>query len=210
MKFNDIKTPLLNKQDKDSTSSLLIGEEDIYNIVIDICLLVMFILQHSLIKCDLIRSVLPQIVPFYITRILYNASASINIVILINIWKPCSLVIWELNREFYQPLFHYFKLIGTGIMIIEFIGYLEIFEFLGIKQFISKIEHNQTFNDNQYKRVILEKIRHPNAIGFILLLWSNYRMTLDLFALCTFFTLYLFITPQISADNKALLKQSYK
>ncbi|KAF2077387.1 hypothetical protein CYY_001315 [Polysphondylium violaceum] len=116
-------------------------------------------------------------------------------------WIPLNnYILWDLGVGF-QLISYYTKLLCLGTMTIEIFFDWKIFEFLGIRQII-----NNTLPLHQQKLASLKKRANPYRwmitkdtyiLFALLLLWfSSSKMTLDLFAICIYFTLFQF-TPSL-------------
>ncbi|EFA85474.1 hypothetical protein PPL_01431 [Heterostelium album PN500] len=164
----------------------------------NIVLIVLFMLQHSLMATDMVKQLFQSSSRAInsLQRSFYLLATSIMIEVIIKFWQPLdSLVVWTIDDL--KPYCLTIKFIATIIILLEFISIFDIFEFTGLKQIYNYItdkedveqqqQQQQQYKDNNNKEgKILKKMRHPTLIGFMLLMWSSHRMTIDLLALYSY------------------------
>jgi protein-S-isoprenylcysteine O-methyltransferase Ste14 len=161
-------------------------------LIVNIVLMTLFALQHSVMARKPFKQWLTQYVPATIERSTYVLLASLALVLLFWRWRPIPDVVWELTNP----------QIATNITAISFFGFALVlvssflinhFELFGLHQVANNLA-GRTMPEPRFKTPVLYKVvRHPIYLGFIIAFWAAPVMTVGhlLFAAVT--TAYIFV-----------------
>jgi methanethiol S-methyltransferase len=162
------------------------------SIVLDIVLLSIFALQHSVMARQSFKKWWGQFIPSSIERSTYVLLASLALILLFWQWRPMPAVLWSVA----DPLW------AMAVQCLSFLGWLLVllstfminhFELFGLHQVLVNLAR-RTMPEPKFKAPAFYKlVRHPIYLGFILALWAAPVMTVGhlLFAAVT--TAYIFI-----------------
>lgn len=164
-------------------------------VVIDLCWLSAFALQHSVMARQWFKRVWTKVVPPPIERSTFVLVASLVLVGMIWFWEPIPGVLWETHREWVRlPLVAVFALGWIIVLVSTYL--IDHYELFGLRQVWSHLR-GMPFQPPTFKTPGLYRwVRHPIYLGFILAFWSTPRMTADhlLFAITT--TVYMLLAIQ--------------
>jgi methanethiol S-methyltransferase len=190
----------------DSGPVVPIGEA----LIVNILLMTLFALQHSVMARKPFKQWLTQYVPAAIERSTYVLLASLGLVLLFWQWRPIPDVVWEITSP----------QIATNITAISFFGFALVllssflinhFELFGLHQ-VAINAAGRTMPEPRFKTPVLYKVvRHPIYLGFIIAFWAAPVMTVGhlLFAAVT--TAYIFVGIYLEErDLVQLFGEQYK
>jgi protein-S-isoprenylcysteine O-methyltransferase Ste14 len=165
------------------------------SLAIDMGLLAVFALQHSVMARRWFKAWWTQIIPPVIERSTYTLLASLALLLLFWQWRPLGGVVWSVDNPAAQVAL--WMLAGSGwatVLIVTFL--INHFDLFGLRQvwlpLVGVPYSKVTFRMPGPYRVV----RHPLYAGFLLAFWATPTMTLAhlVFALMT--TAYIVIAIQ--------------
>ncbi|XP_071181960.1 nurim-like [Mytilus edulis] len=163
-------------------------------IVVDFCLLLLFMVQHSVMTSKSIKKELwPLCKPLY--RTLYTISTCLALQTLMYFWQRTDISLWLINTEDAPLTSLFFTLVQIFCWMILFLEntLTEPFFLIGIKQLYNHIQGYRSpkrFFSRQFQE-LLSHMPHPGTTCFILILWMFPIMTLDRWLLATVLTMYM-------------------
>jgi methanethiol S-methyltransferase len=161
-------------------------------IIVDLVLMSVFAIQHSVMARRQFKQWWTQFVPKPIERSTYVLLASLALVLLFWQWRPIPAVVWEIT---YRP-------IAMTILGLSLIGWLIVltstflinhFELFGLHQVTSNLSGHPMPQPRFRTPLYYKFVRHPIYLGFIIAFWAAATMTTGhlLFAAVT--TAYIFV-----------------
>jgi protein-S-isoprenylcysteine O-methyltransferase Ste14 len=163
-------------------------------VIIDLALLGLFAVQHSLMARPAFKAWWTRIVPQPVERSTYVLFSSLILLLLCWQWRPLPQAIWTVTGVWGQVLTAV-SWLGFGIVLLSTF-LLSHFELFGLSQVWSAMT-GRTMAGSEFRTPLLYKVtRHPLYLGFVLAFWAAPVMSAGhlLFALAT--TGYILIAIQ--------------
>jgi methanethiol S-methyltransferase len=161
-------------------------------IVVDVLLMGLFAIQHSVMARKGFKRWWTQFVSPAVERATYVLAATLALMLLLWQWRPIPTIVWETT----DPM-AVIALIGlslTGWLIVLASTFMiNHFELFGLHQVVNHLMRRET-GEVRFKTPLLYKlVRHPIYLGFIIAFWATPTMTVGhlLFAAVT--TAYIFV-----------------
>jgi protein-S-isoprenylcysteine O-methyltransferase Ste14 len=181
-----------------------------YALLVDILLLSLFALQHSIMARPEFKKWWTRIVPWAIERSTYVLFASASLVVLFVFWRPLTEGVWDVQNTFLSGLLT--GLYFFGWFIVLFGTFLiNHFNLFGLQQVYNNLNNREPRTLSFVTPLLYKFVRHPIMLGFIIAFWSAPYMTTGhiLFSVAT--TAYILIAIQLEErDMVGMYGAEYK
>lgn len=177
--------------DSGSPASSLTG-----GLIVNILLLSVFAIQHSVMARPAFKAWWTKIVPKPVERSTYVLLASLALILVFWQWQPLTNVIWEVNNTILVYILWALFFLGWGIVLLSTF-LINHFDLFGLRQ-VYIYQKGEVYTDLGFREPFLYKfVRHPIMLGFIIAFWATPRMTVGhlLFAAVT--TAYILVAIQL-------------
>lgn len=155
-------------------------------LTINVILLGLFAIQHSLMARDGFKRLWTKIVPKHLERSTYVLFSSLLLILLYWQWRPMTREIWSIQSEI--ATLAIWGVFGLGWLLVLMSTFMiDHFDLFGLRQVWSYFR-NVEFDPPSFQTPALYRyVRHPIMLGFILGFWATPNMTLGhlLFAVMT-------------------------
>ena len=179
------------------------GPEDtaiISAIIVNVILLSVFALQHSIMARPAFKRWWTRFIPTAIERSTYVLLSSLALALIFCFWQPITGVIWSVENP-----------VGTQIINIVFwMGWLIVllstfminhFDLFGLRQVYLEFKEKEYTSLGFKNPWFYQYVRHPIMTGFIIAFWATPHMTVGhlLFSVVT--TLYIMVALQFEEHD---------
>lgn len=160
--------------------------------LIDIGLIALFGLQHSIMARPAFKKVWTRIVPAQSERSVYVLFASIALMVLFALWQPIPGEVWRAQSDGVRILA--WALFGSGWLIVLASTFLiNHFELFGLQQAWLNFTGRKAA-EQQFRTPILYRIvRHPLYLGFLIAFWATPAMTVGHLLFATGMSFYILV-----------------
>lgn len=154
------------------------GEESAWPqaMVVNVALLALFAVQHSVMARPWFKAWWTQWVPKAMERSVFVVAASAVLVFLYWQWQPIRMVVWEVDHP-----------VGRGVLWTLFLGgyamalyssfLIDHFELFGVRQAWFHATGRTAPEPEFMVRSLYRHVRHPLMAGLLLMFWSTPTMT---------------------------------
>jgi protein-S-isoprenylcysteine O-methyltransferase Ste14 len=164
-------------------------------LAIDLGLLSLFALQHSLMARPGFKRVLTRVIPEAAERSTYVLASSLALLLLFWQWRPLGGVVWEVRHDVGRAvLYGGFAFGWTLVLVTTFV--INHFDLFGLRQTWRAFRGQPQASLRFVTPVLYRIVRHPLYVGWLFAFWSTPTMTVAhlLFAAVT--TAYILVAIQ--------------
>ena len=161
-------------------------------ILIDLLLITLFGLQHSVMAREGFKKQWTRIVPPAIERSTYVLFASILLIVLFVFWQPVTIVIWDLSGTTIGELFFALSLIGWILLLISTF-LVNHFDLFGLRQSWLYVKGKEIGKLTFRTPFLYKIVRHPIYLSFLIAFWFAPLMTVGHMVFNMGMTAYIFI-----------------
>lgn len=133
-------------------------------LILNILLLSIFAIQHSVMARPGFKSWWTRFVPKPVERSTYVLLASLALILLFWQWRPITSVIWEINNAAVVYILWAVFFLGWGIVLLSTF-LINHFDLFGLRQ-VYLYQKGEEYTDVGFKELLLYKfVRHPLLLG---------------------------------------------
>ena len=165
-------------------------------LLIDLGLLTLFALQHSVMARPAFKRAWTQIVPQEIERSVYVLASSLCLIAMFVFWQPLGGVIWEIENTLAKTILYAIFGLGFGIVLVSTF-LINHFDLFGLRQVWFALRKRDYVPVAFVEPFLYRMVRHPLYVGFILGFWATPRMTAAHLVFAIMTTVYILIAIQL-------------
>jgi len=170
------------------------------SLLVNLILLTIFALQHSVMARPGFKAWWVRIIPNAIERSTYVLLSSLALFLLYYYWQPMTSMVWQVEHEIARLVLWALFALGVLIVLLStfMIGHFELF---GLKQvlnhYLGKGEITPFFRSPGFYQLV----RHPIMTGFIIAAWATPDMSQGHFVFALVSTLYILVALRFEEND---------
>ena len=160
--------------------------------IIDVALIALFGLQHSVMARQGFKRWWMRIIPPPIERSIYVLAASAALIIMFTFWHPIDSIVWNVTNP----------ILRDAVWLLFWIGWLTVllstflinhFELFGLQQAWFHMRGREAEPPRFRQPFFYKFVRHPLYLGFLLAFWAAPEMTAGHLLLAAGMSVYILI-----------------
>ena len=161
-------------------------------LLIDVGLLLVFALQHSVMARPAFKSLLTRVIPPAAERSTYVMASNLALTLLFWKWKPLGGTVWKVQNSVGASALYAGYAFGWALLLFATVV-INHFDLFGLRQIWLNLQGRPQSALLFRTPWLYRMVRHPLYVGWITLFWSTPVMTVThlFFALMT--TVYIFV-----------------
>lgn len=161
-------------------------------IAIDIGLILLFGVQHSIMARAGFKRVWTKLVPPAAERSSYVLASSLALIVLFLFWQPLPAVVWSVETTWLQVLLWALFLAGWGLLFVSTFM-IDHFSLFGLRQVWDYWRGQESPAEPFTTRGSYRWVRHPLMTGFLMAFWFVPHMSVGHFLFSAGMSAYIVI-----------------
>jgi protein-S-isoprenylcysteine O-methyltransferase Ste14 len=172
-------------------------------LALDLVLLGLFAVQHSVMARQGFKAAWSRIVPRTVERSTYVLASSLLLALICWKWQAIPTVVWDVSSPVFRPLLLATFAAGWLILLLSTFM-INHFDLFGLRQVYLRLRGLEYTPPSFSERALYRFVRHPIYLGFVIAFWATPHMSLGhlVFAIAT--TGYIFVG--IFLEERDLMK----
>jgi len=161
-------------------------------LIINLALIAMFGLQHSIMARQGFKRAWTRIVPKAAERSVYVLATSLTLILLFVAWRPIDGIVWQAGNPLLAGLL--WGLFATGWLVVLTSTFLiNHFELFGLQQAWFNLRDRAAAAPQLRQPFFYRFVRHPLYSGFFIAFWATPVMTLGHLLLAAGMSVYMLV-----------------
>lgn len=184
--------------------------EPLNAVLINLALLAVFALQHTLMARTGFKQSLRKWLPPSIERATYVLISSAVLALLCWQWRPLTALIWQVDNRVFSIFLTALFGLGWGIGLIAAKAF-DIFELFGLRQVITNLRGSAIIATPFATPGLYRMVRHPIMTGFLISFWATPTMTAGHLLFALVMTIYIYVAVRFfeERDLKIAFGETY-
>jgi methanethiol S-methyltransferase len=177
-------------------------------LAIDLALLSLFAVQHSVMARAGFKRALTRIIPAAIERSTYVLASSLALLLLFWQWRPLGGVVWDVQHEAGRALLYGGFAFGWALVLVTTFV-INHFDLFGLRQTWRAFRGQPQAPLRFVTPVLYRIVRHPLYVGWLLAFWSTPTMTVTHLVFAVVTTAYILVAIQLEERDLMRMHPEY-
>jgi methanethiol S-methyltransferase len=173
-------------------------------LLIDVALLGLFAIQHSVMARASFKRLITRVVPPAVERSTYVLASSAALLILFWQWRPLGGVVWEAQTEVGRGLAYAGFAFGWALVFVTTFA-INHFDLFGLRQVWRYLGGREQRPLEFVMPLLYRIVRHPLYVGWLFVFWSAPTMTVTHLVFAAATTLYILVGIQF--EERDLMRE---
>jgi protein-S-isoprenylcysteine O-methyltransferase Ste14 len=146
------------------------------SIAINLALLSVFALQHSIMARPAFKRVWTRVIPKAAERSTYILMTCVALVLIFLFWQPVPNLVWDFGNSItgvtLSALFW-----GGWLVVLSSTFMIDHLDLFGLKQVFAHLKKREAMHPNFVKTGFYRLVRHPIMTGFLIAFWAAPSMS---------------------------------
>jgi protein-S-isoprenylcysteine O-methyltransferase Ste14 len=160
--------------------------------LVNLGLLVLFGLQHSLMARPGFKKLFTRVVPHAAERSTYVLATVIVLWLLFYFWRPMPETVWSVDSALWAGVLTGLFFVGFGLVLATTFM-INHFDLFGLLQGWTRFRRVEMAKPEFRTPYLYAHIRHPLYLGFLIAFWATPHMTVGHLLFAAVWTAYIFI-----------------
>ncbi len=161
-------------------------------LLIDLALIALFGLQHSIMARTGFKTAWTRIVPQSLERSLFCLGSALALAVMFALWHPIDVTIWHVDGANARLALWALYLLGIAIVFVS-TWLINHFELFGLAQAWAHFRGREFVSPPFRTPLLYRLVRHPLYFGFLIALWATPDMSGGHLLFAAGMTVYLMI-----------------
>ena len=172
------------------------GALTIAAVVIDVALLALFGVQHSVMARPAFKRWWTHMIPPSAERSTFVLATNICLIVLILAWRPITAGIWHVAAQPWRALLTAVGFVGWLIVLVSTF-LIDHFDLFGLRQVFARLKGRRAAEHEFATPFFYRMVRHPIYTGFLIAFWATPTMTLGHLIFAAVMTGYILIAVRL-------------
>src|SRR5581483_4441321 len=162
------------------------GKLTIVAVVVDVGVLLLFAVQHSVMARSGFKDWLTKYLPRSVERSTYVLAANLCLAAILAYWFPITPALWAVTSQPWRGILVAISLSGWGLVFVSTF-LINHFDLFGLRQVLDRLRNHSPAPYPFMTPAFYRIVRHPIYLGFTIAFWVTPTMTVGhlLFAVAT-------------------------
>ncbi|MEO5370786.1 MAG: hypothetical protein H7833_12015 [Magnetococcus sp. DMHC-1] len=175
-----------------SIDAPLTGSDLPLALTINLVLLTVFALHHSITPRHFFKKWLLRHLPAHLERSVYVLLASVLLALVMWQWQPMPQMLWQVENIWGKTILLALYLVGVVAPLVASF-HIDHYDLFGLRQVQCYLLNRPYVSPPFDEKGLYRLVRHPIMLGTLIVLWATPAMTMGHFLLALFLTGYIFV-----------------